>query len=88
MCLENNINHFLCTNQDLNNVNLNNITELMINIVLLFFFIQATLKHDIELPSSIPELLMEKHANYLISYGTNKDEYVRIFLNLFCYLYI
>lgn len=44
------------------------------------------MKHDIELPSNIPELLLEKHANYLISYGTNKDEYVRIYFNLFCYL--
>lgn len=52
------------------------------------FFIQATMKHDIELPSNIPELLLEKHANYLISYGTNKDEYVKIYFNLFCCIYI
>ncbi|KAG5306376.1 PGTB2 transferase, partial [Pseudoatta argentina] len=36
---------------------------------------QTTLRHDIELPNNIPKLLIEKHANYLISYGTNKDEY-------------
>ncbi|KAG7210282.1 hypothetical protein KM043_011826 [Ampulex compressa] len=35
----------------------------------------AVVKHDIEIPSSIPELILEKHANYLISYGTDKDEY-------------
>lgn len=36
------------------------------------------LKHDIELPTSVPELLLEKHANFLLSYGTDKDEYVSI----------
>ncbi|KOX67356.1 Geranylgeranyl transferase type-2 subunit beta, partial [Melipona quadrifasciata] len=34
------------------------------------------LKHDIELPASVPELLLEKHANFLLSYGTDKDEYM------------
>lgn len=38
------------------------------------------LKHDIELPTSVPELLLEKHANFLLSYGTDKDEYVSIFI--------
>ncbi|RLU17523.1 hypothetical protein DMN91_009758 [Ooceraea biroi] len=35
----------------------------------------TTLKHDIELPEEIPELLIEKHVNYLLSYGTKKDDY-------------
>lgn len=30
---------------------------------------------DIQLPNAIPQLLLEKHADYLISYGTNKDDY-------------
>ncbi|XP_012278113.1 geranylgeranyl transferase type-2 subunit beta [Orussus abietinus] len=30
---------------------------------------------DVELPTTIPQLLLEKHAEYLISYGTNKDDY-------------
>ncbi|XP_076299117.1 geranylgeranyl transferase type-2 subunit beta isoform X1 [Lasioglossum baleicum] len=34
------------------------------------------LKHDIELPSPVPDLLLEKHANFLLSYGTDKDEYM------------
>ena len=32
--------------------------------------------NDVQLPEKIPELLLEKHANYLVSYGTNKDDYV------------
>lgn len=40
------------------------------------------LKHDIELPSKIPELLLEKHVKYLVSYGTDKDEYVRMQFDL------
>lgn len=42
-------------------------------------------KHDIEVPTSIPDLLLEKHANFLLSYGTDKDEYVSsiiIFFNI------
>lgn len=34
------------------------------------------LKHDIELPKPVPDLLLEKHANFLLSYGTDKDEYM------------
>ncbi|XP_033210853.1 geranylgeranyl transferase type-2 subunit beta [Belonocnema kinseyi] len=35
----------------------------------------AFLRKDIELPAEIPPLLLEKHANYLLSYGMNKDDY-------------
>ncbi|XP_035721467.1 geranylgeranyl transferase type-2 subunit beta-like isoform X2 [Vespa mandarinia] len=31
--------------------------------------------HDVKLPAVVPELLLEKHADYLIAYGNNKDEY-------------
>ncbi|KZC07223.1 Geranylgeranyl transferase type-2 subunit beta, partial [Dufourea novaeangliae] len=37
---------------------------------------QPMLKHDIELPISIPDLLLDKHANFLLSYGKDKDEYM------------
>ncbi|KAK0168901.1 hypothetical protein PV327_002659 [Microctonus hyperodae] len=30
---------------------------------------------DVVLPSTIPKLLLEKHTDYLVSYGTNKDDY-------------
>lgn len=43
------------------------------------------LKHDIELPSKIPGLLLEKHVKYLVSYGTDKDEYVRACLGFLFY---
>lgn len=33
------------------------------------------LKHDIEIPSTVPDLLLEKHAAYLHSYAMDKDEY-------------
>lgn len=54
---------------------------MVIHVLSFLYFLQAMLRHDIELPNNIPKLLMEKHANYLISYGTNKDEYVRTFFN-------
>lgn len=34
------------------------------------------IKHDIELPVSVSDLLLEKHAKFLLSYATDKDEYV------------
>lgn len=34
------------------------------------------LEHDIELPSLVPDLLLEKHANFLLAYDKDKDEYV------------
>lgn len=34
------------------------------------------LTYDVKLPAVVPELLIEKHADYLIAYGNNKDEYV------------
>lgn len=33
------------------------------------------LNRDIELPEEIPELLIEKHVSYLLSFGTKKDDY-------------
>jgi hypothetical protein len=40
-------------------------------------FLQATLLKDVVLSSSHPkELLLQKHADYIASYGVNKDEYV------------
>lgn len=56
---------------------------MVIHVLSFLCFLQAMLRHDIELPNNIPKLLMEKHANYLISYGTNKDEYVRTFIHFF-----
>ncbi|XP_015591664.1 geranylgeranyl transferase type-2 subunit beta isoform X2 [Cephus cinctus] len=35
----------------------------------------AIFMKDVELPNIIPKLLLEKHVNYLISYGMNKDDY-------------
>ncbi|XP_051165948.1 geranylgeranyl transferase type-2 subunit beta [Leptopilina boulardi] len=35
----------------------------------------AIAKNDIELPADIPQLLLEKHADYLVSYSMNKDDY-------------
>ena len=40
-------------------------------------FVQSVLK-DVELPKTIPHLLLDKHTDYLVSYGTNKDDYVCI----------
>ncbi|XP_063991131.1 geranylgeranyl transferase type-2 subunit beta [Diachasmimorpha longicaudata] len=36
----------------------------------------ALLMKDVQLPGVIPKLLLEKHSNYLVSYGTNKDDYM------------
>jgi hypothetical protein len=39
--------------------------------------LQATLMKDVVLSPSHPkELLLQKHADYIASYGVNKDEYV------------
>jgi hypothetical protein len=40
-------------------------------------YLQATLIKDVVLTPSHPkELLLQKHADYIASYGVNKDEYV------------
>jgi hypothetical protein len=40
-------------------------------------YLQATLMKDVVLTLSHPkELLLQKHADYIASYGINKDEYV------------
>jgi hypothetical protein len=40
-------------------------------------YLQATLMKDVVLSPSHPkELLLQKHADYIVSYGVNKDEYV------------
>lgn len=44
------------------------------------FFLQPILNRDIELPSTIPDLMLKKHEDFLIAYGNNKDEYVREFI--------
>ncbi|XP_043278864.1 geranylgeranyl transferase type-2 subunit beta isoform X2 [Venturia canescens] len=31
---------------------------------------------DVELPQTIPKLLLDKHSDYIVSYGTNKDDYI------------
>lgn len=41
---------------------------------------QATAKNDIRLPADIPQLLLEKHAQYLVSYSINKDDYVSMLM--------
>ncbi|XP_012250947.1 geranylgeranyl transferase type-2 subunit beta isoform X2 [Athalia rosae] len=35
----------------------------------------SKLMKDVVLPATIPKLLIEKHGNYLASYGNNKDDY-------------
>lgn len=37
---------------------------------------QALPKNDVTIKESIPDLLLEKHASYLMSYAENKDDYV------------
>lgn len=40
-------------------------------------YLQTTLMKDVVLTVSHPkELLLQKHADYIASYGINKDEYV------------
>jgi hypothetical protein len=40
-------------------------------------YLQAALMKDVVLTVSHPkELLLQKHVDYIASYGTNKDEYV------------
>lgn len=48
-------------------------------------FLQTMLNRDIELPEEIPELLIEKHVSYLLSFGTKKDDYVRYCLCIYIF---
>ena len=44
-------------------------------------FFQATLTKDVVLSPNHPkELMLQKHADYIASYGINKDEYVSGYL--------
>ncbi|XP_043262727.1 geranylgeranyl transferase type-2 subunit beta isoform X1 [Colletes gigas] len=36
----------------------------------------SNVKHDIDLPNTISDLLLEKHVKFLLSYGADKDEYI------------
>lgn len=45
------------------------------------FFRKGTPQKDVTIKSDAPDtLLLEKHADYIASYGSKKDDYVRMAL--------
>ncbi|KAG8042147.1 hypothetical protein G9C98_000138 [Cotesia typhae] len=42
------------------------------------FLLQAVPKKDVVLPKEIPPLLVDMHANYIISYSADKDDYTYV----------
>lgn len=54
----------------------------MILINLIVFIFQSIPVKDVKLPDNIPDLELTKHINYIVSYGTNKDDYVSLQINI------